>query len=73
MPVKARIDMLSTGIRTPAGLKIQGGDLEEIQAIGALVEVALGSVKGTRSVFPERTAEGCFLDLLPLCQLATAR
>jgi copper/silver efflux system protein len=62
MPIKARIDMLSTGIRTAAGLKIQGDDLEKIQAIGAQVESALHSVKGTRSVFAERTAEGYFLD-----------
>ncbi len=62
MPIKARIDMLSTGIRTPAGLKIQGDDLEKIQAIGSQVEAVLNSVKGTRSVFAERTAEGYFLD-----------
>ena len=62
MPIKARIDMLSTGIRTPAGLKIQGDDGEKIQAIGSQVETVLSSVKGTRSVFAERTAEGYFLD-----------
>jgi Cu(I)/Ag(I) efflux system membrane protein CusA/SilA len=62
MPVKARIDMLSTGIRTPVGLKIQGDDLEKIQAIGAQVQAALTTVKGTRGVFAERTAEGYFLD-----------
>ena len=62
MPIKARIDMLSTGIRTPAGLKIQGDDLEKIQAIGSQLEAVLNSVKGTRSVFAERTAEGYFLD-----------
>jgi len=62
MPIKARIDMLSTGIRTPAGLKIQGDDLEKIQAIGSRVEAVLSSVKGTRGVFAERTAEGYFLD-----------
>jgi Cu(I)/Ag(I) efflux system membrane protein CusA/SilA len=62
MPIKARIDMLSTGMRTPVGLKIQGDDLERIQQIGAQVEAALPSVRGTRSVFAERTAEGYFLD-----------
>ena len=62
MPIKARVDMLSTGIRTPAGLKIQGDDLEKIQATGLQVEALLRSVKGTRSVFAERTAEGYFLD-----------
>jgi Cu(I)/Ag(I) efflux system membrane protein CusA/SilA len=62
MPIKARIDMLSTGMRTPVGLKIHGDDLEKIQEIGAQVEAVLPSVKGTRSVFSERTAEGYFLD-----------
>jgi copper/silver efflux system protein len=62
MPIKARIDMLSTGMRTPVGLKIHGDDLEKIQEIGAQVESVLPSVKGTRSVFSERTAEGYFLD-----------
>ena len=62
MPIKARIDMLSTGMRTPVGLKIHGDDLEKIEEIGAQVEAVLPSVKGTRSVFAERTAEGYFLD-----------
>ena len=62
MPIKARIDMLSTGIRTPVGLKIHGDDLHKIEEIGAQVEALLPSVKGTRSVFAERTAQGYFLD-----------
>ncbi len=62
MPIKARIDMLSTGMRTPVGLKIRGDDLAKIQDIGAQVEAVLPAVKGTRSVFAERTAEGYFLD-----------
>ncbi len=62
MPIKARIDMLSTGMRTPVGLKIHGDDLEKIQEIGTRVEAVLPSVRGTRSVFSERTAEGYFLD-----------
>jgi copper/silver efflux system protein len=62
MPIKARIDMLSTGMRTPVGLKIHGDDLEKIQEIGTRVEAVLPSVKGTRSVFSERTSEGYFLD-----------
>jgi copper/silver efflux system protein len=62
MPIKARIDMLSTGMRTPVGLKIHGDDLETIQKIGSRVEAVLPSVKGTRSVFSERTSEGYFLD-----------
>jgi copper/silver efflux system protein len=63
MPIKARIDMLSTGMRTPVGLKIHGDDLDEIEQIGSRVEEVLRSVKGTRGVFAERTAEGYFLDL----------
>jgi Cu(I)/Ag(I) efflux system membrane protein CusA/SilA len=62
MPIKARIDMLSTGMRTPVGLKIHGDDLDKIQEIGTRVEAVLPSVKGTRSVFSERTGEGYFLD-----------
>jgi Cu(I)/Ag(I) efflux system membrane protein CusA/SilA len=62
MPIKARIDMLSTGMRTPVGLKIYGDDLEKIQEIGSRVEAVLPPLKGTRSVFSERTAEGYFLD-----------
>ncbi len=64
MPIKARIDMLSTGMRTPVGLKIHGDDPKKIGAIGAQVEALLPSVKGTRSVFAERTAEGYFLDFV---------
>ncbi len=62
MPVKGRIDMLTTGIRTPVGLKISGGDLAEIQQIGGQIESVLQSVPGTRSAFAERTGEGYFLD-----------
>jgi Cu(I)/Ag(I) efflux system membrane protein CusA/SilA len=62
MPIKARIDMLSTGMRTPVGLKVQGADLGAIQKIGGQIESLLPSVRGTRSVFAERTAEGFFLD-----------
>jgi copper/silver efflux system protein len=63
MPIKARIDMLSTGMRTPVGLKIQGDDLAKIEQIGGQVEAVLRSVKGTRGTFAERTAQGYFLDL----------
>jgi Cu(I)/Ag(I) efflux system membrane protein CusA/SilA len=62
MPVKARIDMLTTGIRTPVGLKISGADLAKIETIGTEVESLLPAVKGTRSVFAERTGGGYFLD-----------
>lgn len=63
MPIRGRIDMLSTGIRTPLGLKIQGSDPSKIQEIGIEVERALGKLDGTRSVFAERTADGYFLDI----------
>ncbi|MBI4350142.1 MAG: efflux RND transporter permease subunit [Elusimicrobia bacterium] len=62
MPIKARIDMLSTGIRTPIGIKIYGADLNVIQKIGVEVEQLITHVKGTRSAFAERTAGGYFLD-----------
>jgi Cu(I)/Ag(I) efflux system membrane protein CusA/SilA len=63
MPIKARVDMLTTGIRTPVGLKISGGDFAEIEKIGTAIEAALPSVSGTRNVFAERTASGFFLDI----------
>jgi Cu(I)/Ag(I) efflux system membrane protein CusA/SilA len=63
MPVKGRIDMLTTGMRTPVGLKIHGSDIHVIQKIGGEIEALLPRVKGTRSVFSERTADGYFLDV----------
>jgi copper/silver efflux system protein len=63
MPIRGRIDMLSTGIRTPVGLKVAGADLQQIQRMGAEIESLLRNVKGTRTVLAERTAEGYFLDL----------
>jgi len=62
MPVKGRIDMLTTGVRTPVGLKISGADLSAIEEIGTQIESLLPSVRGTRSVFAERTGGGFFLD-----------
>jgi Cu(I)/Ag(I) efflux system membrane protein CusA/SilA len=62
MPIKARIDMLSTGIRTPIGIKIFGGDLTEIERIGKDVESAVRTVPATRSAFAERVAGGYFVD-----------
>jgi len=62
MPIRARIDMLTTGIRTPVGLKISGADLKVIEEVGAQVEAILPSVPGTRGVFAERTGGGFFLD-----------
>jgi len=63
MPIKARIDMLTTGVRTPVGIKISGSDLKMIEQIGAKVERHLRTVKGTRSVFAERTSGGYFIDV----------
>lgn len=62
MPIKARIDMLATGIRTPVGIKILGADLNEIERIGKDLEAALRDVPGTRSVYAERATTGYFID-----------
>ncbi|MCB9756994.1 MAG: efflux RND transporter permease subunit [Candidatus Omnitrophica bacterium] len=62
MPIKARIDMLSTGIRTPIGIKIYGADLGEIEKIGIQVESIVKNIKGARSVYAERVTGGYFID-----------
>ncbi len=62
MPIKNRIDMLSTGVRTPIGIKILGSDLKTIEEIGTRLEKILKDVPGSRSIFAERTAGGYFLD-----------
>jgi Cu(I)/Ag(I) efflux system membrane protein CusA/SilA len=62
MPIKNRIDMLSTGIRTPVGIKIFGPDLTKIEEIGRRLETILNPIPGTRSVFAERVAGGYYLD-----------
>jgi Cu(I)/Ag(I) efflux system membrane protein CusA/SilA len=62
MPIKNRIDMLTTGVRTPVGVKVYGQDLREIERIGAQIERVLPRVAGTRSVFAERVGGGYFLD-----------
>jgi Cu(I)/Ag(I) efflux system membrane protein CusA/SilA len=63
MPIKARIDMLATGIRTPVGIKILGPNLEEIEKIGLALEHHLRDIPGTRSVYAERVMTGYFLDI----------
>ncbi|MCB1178263.1 MAG: efflux RND transporter permease subunit, partial [Leptospiraceae bacterium] len=63
MPIKARIDMLSTGVRTPIGIKVQGENLETIEKIAVEIEEKLKNIKGTGSVFAERTAGGYYLDI----------
>jgi Cu(I)/Ag(I) efflux system membrane protein CusA/SilA len=62
MPIKGRIEMLTTGLRTPVGLKISGADPAVIEALGLKVEALLPQVRGTRSVFAERAGTGYFLD-----------
>ncbi len=62
MPIKNRIDMLTTGIRTPVGIKIFGPDLKQIETIGIHLETVLKDVPGTRSVYAERVSSGYFLD-----------
>ena len=64
MPIKARLDMLSTGIRTPVGVKVSGADLQVIQKTALEIESALQKVSGTRSVYAERVAGGYFLDFV---------
>lgn len=62
MPVKNRIDMLTTGVRTPIGIKIYGSDLNEIEKIGIKIEQVLKNVPGTRSIYAERVTGGYFVD-----------
>ena len=62
MPIKGRIEMLSTGLRTPLGIKISGANVNTIEEIGSQIESLLPKVKGTRNVFAERTGTGYFLD-----------
>ncbi len=64
MPIKARIDMLTTGVRTPVGIKIFGPDLTEIGKIGEHLEMVLKDVPGTRSVYAERVFGGYYLDFV---------
>ncbi|HKK51747.1 MAG TPA: efflux RND transporter permease subunit, partial [Myxococcota bacterium] len=63
MPIKTRIDMLSTGIKTPVGIKVAGPDLEVLQTLGKRIETVLRDVPGTLSVYAERTAGGNYLDI----------
>ncbi|WP_346296770.1 CusA/CzcA family heavy metal efflux RND transporter [Rhodopseudomonas sp. P1] len=65
MPIKARIDMLSTGIRTPVGVKVIGTDLVEIDRLAKQVEHALKTVPGTSSAYAERAIGGYYLEIVP--------
>ncbi len=62
MPIKARIDMLSTGIRTPVGIKVMGPGLAELERLGTDIETRLNGMSGLRSVYAERVTTGYFLD-----------
>lgn len=62
-PIRARIDMLSTGIRTPIGIKVLGENLEEIQEVGIHIETVLKKEKNVRSIFAERTSGGYYIDI----------
>ncbi|MBK8998934.1 MAG: efflux RND transporter permease subunit [Myxococcales bacterium] len=65
MPIKARIDMLTTGVRTPVGVKVFGSDLGEIEKAGEKLETLLKGVPGARSVLYERSLGGSYLDVIP--------
>ena len=63
MPIRGRIDMLATGIRTPVGIKIFGPDLAELERIGKQIEQGVQMIPGTRSAFAERAVSGYYLDI----------
>ncbi len=65
MPIKGRIDMLSTGVRTPIGIKIFGANLDEIQRVGEKIEMIIREVPGTRNIYAERVGGGYFVDFVP--------
>jgi Cu(I)/Ag(I) efflux system membrane protein CusA/SilA len=65
MPIRARIDMLATGIRTPVGVKVYGTDLAEMERIARDVEAVLRAVPGTTSAYAERVIGGYYLDIVP--------
>jgi Cu(I)/Ag(I) efflux system membrane protein CusA/SilA len=65
MPIKTRIDMLATGIKTPVGIKVAGPDLAEIERIGQAIERAVLEVPGTTSAFSERVAGGRYIEIRP--------
>jgi Cu(I)/Ag(I) efflux system membrane protein CusA/SilA len=65
MPIRTRIDMLATGIKTPVGVKVAGPDLREIERIGREIEEALADVPGTLSAYSERVAAGRYIEITP--------
>jgi len=71
-PIKTRIDMLSTGIKTPVGIKVSGDDLAEIERIGKRVESVVSQISGTLSAFSDRSQGGRYIDIIPN-RIAAAR
>ena len=65
LPIKTRIDMLSTGVRTPIGIKVFGTDLHEIEQVGTKLEHLIAPIAGTRSVLYERNLGGLYIDIVP--------
>ncbi len=65
MPIKTRVDMLTTGVRTPVGIKVFGTSLEEIESVGTALERLISPVPGTRSVLYERNLGGLYVDIIP--------
>ncbi|MEO5378994.1 MAG: efflux RND transporter permease subunit [Magnetococcus sp. DMHC-6] len=65
MPLKARIDMLSTGIRTPVGVKVFGNNLEELESVAARIEAVVKKIPGTTSAYAERVGGGYYLTIEP--------
>lgn len=72
MPIKTRIDMLATGIKTPVGIKVAGADLKEIERIGREIEKAVMQVAGTTSAYSERVVGGRYIEIIPN-RIAAAR
>ncbi len=64
-PIRARVDMLTTGIRTPIGIKVYGTDLAQIERVGTALERVVHAVPGTRSVLFERSVGGLYIDVVP--------
>ena len=65
MPIKTRVDMLTTGVRTPIGIKVFGADLNEVERVGVSLEHLMAPIRGTRSVLYERNLGGLYLDIIP--------
>ncbi|HVU51384.1 MAG TPA: efflux RND transporter permease subunit [Polyangia bacterium] len=65
MPIKTRVDMLTTGVRTPIGIKVFGTDLDEVEQVGTALEHVIAPIPGTRSVLYERNLGGLYVDIIP--------